>query len=169
MTRYIYGIVKGKLTYFSFFLDFFFSAPAELDRPRLALASDFTELCEPERLLLLFLSFDLSRPLALAFSISIASDAPGWFLSLWPVTCTDGGGGAMQRSTQQSLLAPSLVPQPSVVHAVMSVHAGIMAVGPSAVIAAVKAQKQYLFFHPPLLHVVPLFAQFAAAVASLVQ
>ena len=50
----------------------------------------------------------------------------------------------MQRSTQRSLL----VPQPSVVHAVMSVHAGIMAVGPSAVIAAVKAQKQYLFFHP---------------------
>ena len=45
------------------------------------LASDLTELCDPERLLLLFLSFDLSRPLALAFSISIASDAPGWFFS----------------------------------------------------------------------------------------
>ena len=74
-------IVKAS-TYFSFFLGFFLSAPAELDRPRLALASDLTELCEPERLpLLLFLSFDLSRPLALALSISIASDAPGWFFS----------------------------------------------------------------------------------------
>ena len=77
-------IIKEQVTHFSFFLGFFLSAPAELERSRLALTSDLTELCDPERLLLLFLSFDLSRPLALALSISIASDAPGWFLSLWP-------------------------------------------------------------------------------------
>ena len=82
---YIYGNVKEK-TYFSFFLGFFFSAPAELDLSRLALASDFCELSEPERLLLpLLLSLDLSRPcLSLAWSILIASAAPGWFLSPGP-------------------------------------------------------------------------------------